>query len=94
MSTLKKWKIDDLVYSYDSLVDSFYIKYQEGEFSHNVDFTDWIIADVDDKGTILGIEFLGISKKIGLKGPINKQTACKVPAHLLPYLAPHLLISR
>lgn len=86
MSTLKKWKIDNLELSYDSLVDSYYIRYQEGEFSHNVELAEWIVADVNTDGEILGIEFLGISKKINLPGPFTKKVARMVPVHLLPFL--------
>ena len=86
MTTLKKWQIDEVEISYDSLVDTLYMKYQEGKFSHNVDLTDWIIADVDADDGILGIEFIGISKRIHLQKPLDKHNICKVSLHLLPYL--------
>ena len=86
MSTLKKWQIDDVEISYDSMVDSLYMRYQEGEFSHNVDLADWITADVNANDEILGIEFIGISQRIPLQSPLNKQEICKISLHLLPYL--------
>lgn len=94
MSTLKKWQIGEVEISYDSMVDSLYIRYREGKFSHNIDLAEWIIADVDANDEILGIEFIGISKRMKLRRPVNKAVICEVSVHLLPYLSQHHQISR
>lgn len=87
MSPLVSWTVDNIEYSYDPLVDSFYVKYQDGTFSHNQDFSDWITADIGTSGEVLGMEFIGISNHIDLPNNPSEMELSHIPVHLLPSMA-------
>lgn len=50
--------------SYDKDADAVYIELQKGEFAKNKKIDDFTILDLDDKGNILGIELLEVSKRL------------------------------
>lgn len=53
--------------SLDQKADALYIKFQEGKFAKNKKIDEDTIIDLDQKGRILGIEMLNVSKKIAAK---------------------------
>jgi len=53
--------------TYDKTADAMYLYARRGKVARTIDFTDDVIVDFDKKGTILGIEILGVREKIGKK---------------------------
>ena len=53
--------------NYDKEADAVYIEFQKGEFSKNKKIDDFTIIDLDNKGRILGIELLEVSKRIPIE---------------------------
>ncbi len=52
---------------YDKEADAMYIEFRKGEFAKNKKIDDFTIIDLDDKGNILGIELLEVSKRIPIE---------------------------
>ncbi len=50
--------------SYDKQADAMYIEFRKGEFASNKKIDDFTLVDLDKEGNILGIELLGVSKRI------------------------------
>lgn len=50
--------------SYDRKADAMYIEFAPGEFHKNKKIDDFTVIDLDEKGKILGIELLEVSKRI------------------------------
>jgi uncharacterized protein YuzE len=50
--------------SYDKQADAMYIEFRKGDFAKNKKIDDFTIIDLDEKGNILGIELLDVSKRI------------------------------
>lgn len=53
--------------NYDKEADAMYIESRKGEFAKNNKLNDFVIIDYDQKGNILGIELLDVSKRIPLE---------------------------
>ena len=60
--------------TYDKQADAMYIEFRKGEFSSNKKIDDFTLIDFDDKGNMLGIELLSVSKRI----PIESLTEVNV----------------
>ena len=52
---------------YDKEADALYIELKKGEFAKNRKVDDLTILDFDDKGHLLGIELLDVSKRFPMK---------------------------
>ena len=50
--------------TFDKDADSVYIEFFSGDFASNKKMDDTTILDLDEKGNILGIELLNVSKRI------------------------------
>jgi len=50
--------------TFDKDADSVYIEFFSGDFASNKKMDDSTILDLDEKGNILGIELLNVSKRI------------------------------
>lgn len=50
--------------TYDKDADAMYIEFRRGEFAKNKKIDDFTVIDLDEKGNILGIELLSVSKRI------------------------------
>ena len=50
--------------SYDKKADAVYIQLSKGRFHKNKKIDNFTIIDLDEKGEVLGIEFLNASKRI------------------------------
>lgn len=44
-----------------------YIEFRKGEFARNKKIDDFTIIDLDEKGNILGIELLDVTKRIPIE---------------------------
>mgnify|MGYP001615063300 FL=1 len=53
--------------SYDKKADAMYIEFQKGKFAKNKKVDDFTIIDLDEKGNLLGIEILAVSKRIPIE---------------------------
>lgn len=53
--------------TYDKEADAMYIEFRNGKFGKNKVINDLTILDLDEKGDILGIEILDVSKRIPAK---------------------------
>ena len=53
--------------SYDKKADAMYIEFKKGEFAKNKKIDNFTIIDLDQKGNMLDIELLEISKRIPIK---------------------------
>ena len=53
--------------NYDKEADAMYIEFRKGEFARNKKIDDFTIIDLDQKGNILGIELLKVSKRIPIE---------------------------
>lgn len=50
--------------TYDKDADAMYIELRKGEFAKNRKVDDFTILDLDEKGNVLGIELLDVSKRL------------------------------
>ena len=50
--------------TFDKEADAVYIEFSDGKFASNKKIDDNTIIDLDEKGKILGIELLDVSKRI------------------------------
>jgi len=50
--------------TYDKDADAIYIEFSNAEFARNKKIDSETIIDIDDKGQIIGIELLRVSKRI------------------------------
>jgi len=57
--------------SFDKKADALYIEFRKGKFGSNKKIDQDTVIDLDEKGKLLGIEFLSASKRIPLKGLQN-----------------------
>jgi uncharacterized protein YuzE len=53
--------------NYDKEADAMYIEFRKGKFTKTKKIDDFTIIDLDEKGNILGIELLEVSKRIPLE---------------------------
>ena len=63
------------IVDYDRVADALYIKLRDGRVAYSEEAAPGVIVDYDEKGEIIGIEVIGVSKRrldlreIVLKGP-------------------------
>lgn len=50
--------------TYDGEADILYIEIEKGDFSHNVDLSEHITADIGTKGQLLGLEVAAVSQVV------------------------------
>ncbi len=68
--------------TYDGEAYILYIEMEEGDFSHNVDLSEHITADIGTEGQLLGLEVAAVSQMVKTtKKAIAKDNS--VPWHLL-----------
>ena len=54
--------MEELRVSYDKVADALYIRVKEGKVSDSVEVNERIIADLNERGEIIGLEILNFSK--------------------------------
>ncbi len=54
--------MEELRVSYDKVADALYIRVKEGKVSDSVEVNERIIADLNERGKIIGLEILNFSK--------------------------------
>lgn len=60
-NSLLSVKRGSTVISYDKKADAAYFSVKKGRVAKTVKLDDWLLADVDKKGTLLGVEMLFVS---------------------------------
>lgn len=50
--------------TYDSEVDAKYVSIKEGKIHETKIVNDWLFLDLDEKGSVLGVEILDSSKRL------------------------------
>lgn len=76
------WTEEGFKVTYDREADILYIEMEEGDFSHNVDLSEYITADIGTEGQLLGLEVAAVSQVVKTtKKAIPKDNS--VPWHLL-----------
>ena len=76
------WTEEGFNVTYDREADILYIEMEEGDFSHNVDLSEYITADIGTEGQLLGLEVAAVSQLVNItKKAIPKDNS--VPWHLL-----------
>ncbi len=53
--------------TYDKEADAMYIQLQKGKVNKTQRVSEWVLADVDKKGHVLGIELLFVSSQFSKK---------------------------
>ena len=76
------WTIDDLRFSYDSEADILYVRVSEGKFSHNLDVSDGVVADIGADGQVLGFEIVAVSSIMPASDTLIPED-CHIPWYLL-----------
>ena len=64
--------------TYDKEADAAYFKIRKGSVAKTLEIQKWILADVDKKGVLLGIEMLFVSSQIPRKNIVETMRAGKV----------------
>jgi len=67
--------------SLDMQADALYIEFQKGKFSRNKKIDEDTIIDFDDKGRILGIELLDVTKRIPIDQLSSVDIRMPIKAH-------------
>jgi uncharacterized protein YuzE len=65
--------------TYDKEADAMYITLQKGKVSKTQHISEWVLADVDNKGRILGIELLFVSTQFPKKDIATTLRTGKIP---------------
>jgi len=65
--------------TYDREADAAYFKVKKGKVARTVQLQNWLLADVDKKGILLGIEMLFVSDRIPRKSIPSAFRAGKIP---------------
>lgn len=50
--------------TYDKEADAAYFKVKKGKVARTVELQNWLLADMDKKGVLLGVEMLFVSDRI------------------------------
>lgn len=62
--------------TYDKVVDAKYITIKSGDFYETKILNEWLFADVNVEGSILGIEILDYSKRVFSIETLNNELIC------------------
>ncbi|HUD03066.1 MAG TPA: DUF2283 domain-containing protein [Candidatus Paceibacterota bacterium] len=65
--------------TYDKEADAMYITLQKGKVSKTQHISEWVLADVDKMGRILGIELLFVSTQFPKKDIATALRTGKIP---------------
>lgn len=65
--------------TYDKEADAAYFKVRKGRVARTVELQNWLLADVDKNGVLLGVEMLFMSDRIPKKNIPSVFRAGKIP---------------
>ena len=67
------------VMTYDKEADAAYFSVKKGRVARTVELQNWLLADVDKKGILLGIEMLLVSDRIPKRSIASAFKAGRIP---------------
>ena len=67
------------VMTYDKEADAAYFSVKKGKVARTVELQNWLLADVDKKGILLGIEMLFVSDRIPKRNIASVFKAGRIP---------------
>ena len=65
--------------SYDKEADATYFSVKKGKVAKTVKLDDWLLADVDKKGTLLGVEMLFVSLRTPRQSIVSTLKMGRIP---------------
>lgn len=68
------------VISYDKKADAAYFSVKKGRIAKTVKLDDWLLADVDKKGALLGVEMLFVFLRAPRQSIVSTLKMGRVPA--------------
>lgn len=72
-------KHEGTLISYDKEADAAYFSVKKGKVAKTVKLDDWLLADVDKKGTLLGVEMLFVSLRAPRQSIISTLKMGRIP---------------
>ncbi len=72
-------KRGDTLISYDKEADVAYFSVKRGKIARTVKLDDWLLADVDKRGILLGVEMLFVSLRAPRQSIISSLKMGRVP---------------
>ncbi|GEM_PF-4471996 len=72
-------KKDGTLISYDKQADAAYFKVKKGKVAKTLQLDDWLLADVDKKGTLLGVEMLFVSLRAPRQSIVSTLKMGRIP---------------
>lgn len=72
-------KRGNTVMTYDKEADAAYFSVKKGKVARTVELQNWLLADVDKKGILLGIEMLFVSDRIPKRSIASAFKAGRIP---------------
>ena len=72
-------KREGTLISYDKEADAAYFSVKKGEVNKTVKLDDWLLADIDKKGVLLGVEMLFVSLRAPRQSVISTLKMGGVP---------------
>lgn len=72
-------KRDGTLISYDKEADAAYFSVKKGKVAKTVKLDDWLLADVDKKGALLGVEMLFVSLRAPRQSVVSSLKMGRIP---------------
>ena len=66
--------------TYDKEADAAYFKVKKGRVARTIKLDDWLLADVNRKGVLLGVEMLFVSPRTPKRSILSSLKTGRVPA--------------
>lgn len=72
-------KHGDTLITYDNEADAAYFSVKKGKVAKTVKLDDWLLADIDKKGVLLGVEMLFVSLRAPRQSIISTLKTGRIP---------------
>lgn len=73
-------KTDNAFVTYDKEADAAYFEIKKGRVAKTIQLDEWLLADIDKKGVLLGIEMLFVSLRAPKYSIISSLKVGRIPA--------------
>jgi uncharacterized protein YuzE len=70
---------DGTLISYDKEADAAYFSVKKGKVARTIQLDNWLLADVDKRGTLLGIEMLFVSLRAPSQSIVSSLKIGRIP---------------
>ena len=75
-------KKDGTLISYDKAADAAYFSVKKGKVAKTIKLDDWLLADIDKKGILLGVEMLFVSLRAPRQSIVSTLKLGKIPTFI------------